>query len=156
MIASTNYGPDDPPRWRQDGDVPPPPRLIHSPDNLEARYNRKRGMAWIGDQVHVTATCEDDTPHVITHVEPTLATTPDDKMLDTIHAALTEHILLPQEPLVDRGYTDAEILVGSAQTHGVTNVGPVSADASWQAQEATGIANSAFTIAWETHTATCP
>jgi hypothetical protein len=42
---------------------------------------------------------------VITHVETTLATTPDDKMLDTIHAALAEHTLLPQEHLVDCGYT---------------------------------------------------
>jgi transposase len=149
-------GPDDPPRWRQDGAVPPSPRLIHSPYDLEARYSLKRGMAWIGYKVHVTETCDDDTPHVITHVETTLATTPDDKMLDTIHAALAEHTLLPQEHLVDCGYTDSEILVGSEQAYGVTIVGPVAADPSWQAREATGFDNSAFTINWETHTATCP
>jgi transposase len=150
------YGPDDPPRWRHDGDVPPSPRLIHSPYDLEARYSLKRGMAWIGYQVHVTETCDEDTPHVITHVETTLATTPDDKMLDTIHAALAEHALLPQEHLVDCGYTDSEILVGSDQAYGVTIVGPVAADPSWQAREATGFDNSAVTIDWETHTATCP
>jgi hypothetical protein len=127
-------GPDDPPRWRHDGDVPPPPRSIHSPYDVEARYSLKRGMAWIGYKVHVTETCDDDTPHVITHVETTLATTPDDKMLDTIYAALAEHALLPQAHLVDRGYTDAEILVGSEQTYGVTIVGPVAADPSWQAR----------------------
>jgi Transposase DDE domain len=150
------YGPGDPPRWRHDGDVPPSPRLIHSPYDLEARDSLKRGMAWIGYKVHVTETCDADTPHVITHVETTLATTPDDKMLDTIHAALAEHALLPQEHLVDCGDTDAEILVGSDQAYGVTIVGPVAADPSWQAREATGIDNSAFTIGWETHTATCP
>ena len=150
------YGPDDPPRWRHDGDVPPSPRLIHSPYDLEARYSLKRGMAWIGYKVHVTETCDDDTPHVITHVETTLATTPDDKMLDTIHAALAEHALLPQEHLVDCGYTDSEILVGSEQAYGVTIVGPVAADPSWQAREGTGFDNSAFTIDWETHAATCP
>jgi len=79
-------GPDEPPRWRQDGAVPPAPRLIHSPDDLEARYRLKRGMAWIGYKVHVTGTCDDDTPPVITHVETTPETTPDDKMLDPIHA----------------------------------------------------------------------
>jgi transposase len=42
------YGPGDPPRWRHAGDVPPSPRLIHSPYDLEARYSLKRGMAWIG------------------------------------------------------------------------------------------------------------
>jgi transposase len=150
------YGPDDPPRWRHDGDIPPAPRLIHSPYDLEARYSLKRGMAWIGYKVHMTETCDTDTPHVITHVETTLATTPDDKMLDTIHAALAEHTLLPQEHLVDCGYTDSEILVGSDQEYGVTIVGPVAADPSWQAREATGFDNSAFTIDWETHTATCP
>jgi transposase len=150
------YGPDDPPRWRHDGDVPPSPLLIHSPYDLEARYSLKRGMAWIGYKVHVTETCDDDTPHVITHVETTPATTPDDKMLETIHAALAEHALLPQEHLVDCGYTDSEILVGSEQEYGVTIVGPVAADPSWQAREGTGFDNSAFTIDWETHAATCP
>src|ERR671922_1616938 len=78
------------------------------------------------------------------------------KMLDTIHAALAEHARLPQEHLVDCGYTDSEILVGSEQAYGVTIVGPVAADPSWQAREATGDDNSAFTIDWESHTATCP
>jgi transposase len=149
-------GPGDPPRWRHDGEVPPSPRVIHAPDDLEARDSLKRGMAWIGYKMHVTETCDDDTPHVITHVETTLATTPDDKMLDTIHAALAEHALLPQHHLVDCGYTDAEILVGSAREYGVTIVGPMAADPSWQAREATGDDKSAFTIDWESHTATCP
>ena len=113
-------------------------------------------MAWIGYKVHMTETCDADTPHVITHVATTLVTTPDDKMLDTIHAALAEHTLLPQEHLVDCGDTDSEILVGSERESGVTIVGPVAADPSWQAREATGVDNSAFTIDWETHTATCP
>jgi transposase len=38
-------GPADPPRWRHGGDVPPSPRIIHSPDDLEARDRLKRGMA---------------------------------------------------------------------------------------------------------------
>jgi transposase len=113
-------------------------------------------MAWIGYQVYRTEPCDDDPPHVITHGETTLATTADDKMLETIHAALAEHPLLPHEHLVDCGYTDSEILVGSDQAYGGTIVGPVAADLSWQAREATGLANSAFTINWETHTATCP
>jgi transposase len=80
------YGPENPPRWRHHGDVPPPAQLIHSPYDLEARYSLKRGMAWVGYKEHMTETCEDDTPHVITHVETTPATTPDDNMLETIQA----------------------------------------------------------------------
>ena len=33
------YGPSDPPRWRQEPDVPPAAQLIHSPYDLEARYS---------------------------------------------------------------------------------------------------------------------
>jgi transposase len=36
----------------------------------------------------MTETCDDDTPHIITHVETTPATTPDDNMVETIHEAL--------------------------------------------------------------------
>jgi transposase len=150
------YGPDDPPRWRQAPDVPPAAQLIHSPYDVEARYSIKRGSAWVGYKAHATETCDEDTPHVITHVETTPATTPDDNMLETIHAALAEKALLPQDHLVDCGYTDADTFVASARDYGVTIVGPVAADPSWQAREGTGYENGAFTINWETHTATCP
>ena len=42
------YGPEPVPRWRSDGDVPPPAQLIHSPDDLAARDRLKRGLAWVG------------------------------------------------------------------------------------------------------------
>ena len=150
------YGPEPVPRWRQDGDVPPPAQLIHSPDDLEARDSLKRGMAWVGYKEHMTETCDADTPHVITHVETTPATTPDDNMVDTIHEALETTALLPRDHLVDCGYTDAAILVESARQYGVNIIGPVAADPSWQAREETGFDNSAFTIDWATRTATCP
>jgi transposase len=150
------YGPDDPPRWRQAPDVPPSAQLIHSPYDVEARYSIKRGSAWVGYKAHATETCDDNTPHIITHVETTPATTPDDNMLEPIHAALAEKALLPQDHLVDCGYTDADTFVASARDYGVTIVGPVAADPSWQAREATGYENGAFMINWETHTATCP
>jgi transposase len=150
------YGPDDPPRWRQEPDVPPAALLIHSPYDLEARYSVQRGSAWVGYKAHVTETCDDDTPHVITHVATTPATTPDDNMVETIHAALATHARLPQQHLVDCGYTDSETLVTSVRDYGVHIVGPVAADPSWQAREGTGYDQSAFTINWEAHTATCP
>jgi transposase len=150
------YGPDDPPRWRQAPDVPPSGQLIHSPYDVEARYSIKRGSAWGGYKAPATATCDEDTPHVITQVETTPATTPDDNRLETIQAALAEQALLPQDQLVDCGDTDADPFVASARDYGVTIVGPVAADPSWQAREATGYENGAFTIPWEPHTATCP
>ena len=150
------YGGSNPPRWRQEPDVPPAAQLIHSPYDLDARYSLQHGSAWVGYKAHATETCDDDTPHVITHVETTPATTPDDNMLEPIHAALAEQALLPRDHLVDCGYTDAATLVESAQDYGVHIVGPVAADPSWQARERTGYDQSAFTIDWEAHTATCP
>ena len=104
----------------------------------------------------VTETCDEDTPQVITHVETTLATPPDAQRLDTSPAARAEHARLPQAHLVACGDTDAEILVGSEQADGVTLGGPVAADPSGQAREATGVDHSAFTSDGETHPATCP
>jgi len=150
------YGPDDAPRWRQEPDVPPAAQLIHSPYDLDARYSLQRGSAWVGYKAHLTETCDDDPPHVITHVATTPATTPDDNMVETIHAALATHARLPRRHLVDCGYTDSEILVASSRDYGVHLVGPVAADPSWQAREGTGYAQSAFTIDWEAHAATCP
>jgi transposase len=150
------YGPADPPCWRQEPDVPPAALLIHSPYDLEARYSLQRGSAWVGYKAHLTETCDDETPHVITHVETTPATTPDDNMVETIHAALAAQARLPRQHLVDCGYTDSETFVSSAQDYGVQIIGPVAADPSWQAREGTGYDQSAFTIDWEAHCATCP
>ena len=111
------YGPDDPPRWRQEPDVPPAALLIHSPYDLDARYSIQRGSAWVGYKAHLTETCDADTPHVITHVATTPATTPDDNMVETIHAALATHARLPQQHLVDCGYTDSETFVHSAHSN---------------------------------------
>jgi transposase len=150
------YGPEHPPRWRHAPDVPPAAQLIHSPYDVEARYSLKHGSPWVGYKAHATETCDEDTPHLITHMATTPATTPDDNMLETIHTALAAKDLLPRQHLVDCGYTDAETFVQSAKDYGITIVGPVAADPSWQAREGTGYDQSAFTIDWEAHTATCP
>ena len=48
------------------------------------------------------------------------------------------------------------MLVDSQREYGVTIVGPVAEDPSWQAQAGTGFAKADFAIDWETQTATCP
>ena len=50
---------------------------------------------------------------MIVNVETTPATTPDDHMLATVHASLEPRGLLPAEHLVDKGYTDSQVLVDS-------------------------------------------
>jgi hypothetical protein len=100
-------------RWREVKDMPSPAELIASPYDPEARYSTKRAVEWIGYKVHLTETCDPATPHLIVNVETTPATTPDDHLLATIHASLEPRGLLPAEHLVDKGYTDSQVLVDS-------------------------------------------
>ncbi len=143
-------------QWREDGDLPPGALLIHSPYNAEARLSVKRDIVWAGYKVHLTETCDDETPHLITHVETTVATTYDGAVTETIQTALGAKGLLPDEHIVDSGYIDAELIVTSQKRHGLTLLGPVPADTSWQAQAATGFAALQFQVDWEHQKVTCP
>jgi len=142
--------------WREVKDMPSPAELIASPYDPEARYSTKREVEWVGYKVHLTETCETATPHLIVHVETTPATTPDDHMVESVHAALAEHGLLPAEHLVDKGYTDSQVLVESQRTYGVTLIGPVADDPSWQARAGTGFDTSPFLVDWDRKVVTCP
>jgi hypothetical protein len=90
-------------QWREVKDMPSPAELLASPYEPEARYSTKREVEWIGSKVHFTETCEPETPHVIVNVETTPATTPDDHMVESVHASLEQRDLLPGEHLVDKG-----------------------------------------------------
>ena len=113
-------------RWREVKEMPAPASLISSPYDSEARYSKKRETTWVGYKVHLTETCDPETPHLNT--ETTLATVPDDNMLKTVHESLKDHDLLPAEHLVDKGYTDARVLADNPRDYGVTIVGPVADD----------------------------
>jgi transposase len=82
--------------------------------------------------VHFTESCDDDAPRLITNIETTPATMPDDNMIEVVHQSLEKRDLLPSHHLVDKGYTDAKVLVVSKREYGVEIVGPVAQDPSWQ------------------------
>ena len=142
--------------WREVKDMPSPADLIASPYDPEARYSTKREVEWVGYKVHLTETCETDTPDLVVNVETTPATTPDDHMIKRVHASLEPRDLLPAEHIVDKGYTDSQVLVESPQTYGVTLIGPVADDPSWQARTGTGFDKSQFLVDWEHQVVTCP
>lgn len=142
--------------WRRSGNLPPSAVAINSPYDVEARYSTKRRREWIGYTVHVTETCEPDAPHLITDVQTTPATTPDQTQVATIQAALARRDLLPQTHLVDAGYPDSNNLVTSRETHNVQVIGPVPSDPSWQAQTPGGFSARQFQIDWAAQTAVCP
>src|ERR1700759_2920471 len=143
-------------RWRTLKEMPAAAEQISSPYDPDARYSTKRDMSWVGYKVHLTETCDPETPHVITNVETTPATTPDDNMVSVVHASLENSELLPSEHLVDKGYTDSHVLVDSQQRHGVTIVGPVADDPSWQARSGDGFTKAQFQVDWDRQEVTCP
>jgi transposase len=83
--------------WREVKDLPSPAELIASPYDPEARYSTKREVEWVGYKVHLTETCETDTPHVLVNGETTPAPTPDDHRLRRVHASLAPRDWLPAE-----------------------------------------------------------
>ena len=156
-------------------ELPPSAEQVCSPYDPEARYSKKRDVtppvapppaasqsdrqvAMVGYKAQVTETCDPacEGPHVITNVETTLATVPDDNMLAVVHQSLETRGLLPGEHLVDKGYTDSHVLVDSKQRYGVTIVGPVADDPSWQARLENGLTKAAFAVDWDRKVVTCP
>ncbi len=143
-------------RWREEQDLPPHKQLIVSPDDLEARNRTKRTTNWTGYVVHLTETCSEEEPHLITHVETTPATTTDGVMLDTIHRGLAAQDLLPEEHLLDAGYMSVDNLLNAQRKHNVNLIGRVGGGGSWQEKEDQGLGMHCFLIDWTAKTVTCP
>jgi transposase len=143
-------------RWRTNEELPPSAQYIGSPYDLEARYSQKRSTSWVGYKIHLTESCDADLPHLITNVETTIATTPDDAVTAQIHQSLKQHDLLPDVHLVDMGYIDAELLVESEQQYQVDLLGPVRGDYRRQGRENKGFAAADFVIDWDARQARCP
>jgi transposase len=111
----------------------------------------------VGYKVHLTETCDEELPRIITEVHTTLAPIADGAMTTPIHATLQTKDLLPADHLVDTAYLDAELLVTSQETYGVNQVGPTRMDTGWQARQVEGgFAAENFVVDWERQQATCP
>lgn len=147
---------DDQTRWRRRGNTPPGERILTSPYDTDARLSKKRGNSWVGYKVHLTETCDDDTPHLVTHVETTLATAADSAVVKAIHTELKRKGCLPDQHLVDNGYGSGTAFVQSREAYGVDLFGPARPDVSWQAQVADAFDLSAFRIDFENRSVTCP
>ncbi len=141
---------------RTEKDGPPNATRIFSPYETEARKSIKRSTKWTGYKVHLTETCEEDLPHLITHVETTVATTQDSTVLPSIHQALAEKEILPQQHLVDMGYTSAQLIVSSQQEYDIDLFGPVAVNAQWQAKEEAGFDLFSFRVNWKRKVVYCP
>jgi transposase len=154
--AAQYTDPPGPLRWRAVQERLPAAVLIASPYDVEARYCTKRGTAWVGYKVHLTETCEEGQPHLITGVMTTPATTPDGVMGPRIQDDLAMRDLLPGVHLLDGGYVDAALLATAQSSHQIDVVGPPFGSYSHQRRAREGYDLGAFRIDWETRQARCP
>src|SRR5262249_36048715 len=116
---------------------------------------KKHTTTWIGYKVHLTETCEDDAPHLISHVATTLAPVAAGDMTQKIYEELQARNLLPGKHLAATGNVDAELLVTTREEFVRDVIGPTRPDCKWQAKAGAGFAMSDFTIGWDRKQATC-
>jgi transposase len=158
------YKEDDRVRWRSDDagqgttplGTPPSALMISSPYDVDARYATKRTTSWTGYKAHLTETCDDDLPRLITQVESTAGPIADGAATPTIHHDLAAKDLLPDIHIVDTAYLDAALLVTSRDDYGVDLLGPTRRDRRWQARAKKGFGAADFVVDWDQRQATCP
>ena len=92
LVQNYHWDPAGRLRWRDDegnAGLPPSAARIVSPYDPAARYSRRGQVTrWTGYLAHVTETCADDAPNVITDVATMPATSDDRQALAGIHARL--------------------------------------------------------------------
>ena len=144
-------------RWRTGVQgIPPSADYLSSPYDPDAHYAKKRSTQWVGYKIHVTETCEEDLPNLITDVASAPGPTADGAATPAIHARLQGKNLLPGLHLVDTGYLDGPLLAESQRDYGVDLYGPTRPDYKWQAKAGAGFDAAHFAIDWEREQATCP
>src|SRR5215472_16243306 len=74
----------------------PPPKMICSPYDVDATYGRKLTTWWVGYKVHLTESCDEDSPRLITHVETSREGLGDVDVTPLIHQARTRKGFAPQ------------------------------------------------------------
>ena len=143
-------------RLRTPEEQPPAAEQLASPYEAEARYATKRTTSWVGYKVHLTETCDDDLPHLVTDVGTTIATTQDVHQLGPIQERLARRDLPPSEHIVDTGYVRTGNLIASRQANQIDLISPMYVDRGWQAKDPDGFDGSHFQIDWQAQVVTCP
>jgi transposase len=141
--------------WRPAAELERAATAIESPYDTAVRYSTKGDLSWTGYKVHLSESCDDQLPRIITNVHPTAATTQDLSCTDLIHKQMQANNLFPSRHLVDTGYMDAELVAESSRRYGTELFGPMRLNPSWQAR-AGGIDAAQFQIDWDNQKACCP
>lgn len=143
--------------WRTaEHGIPPSSVFLSSPHNTDAHLGRKRTTKWVGYKAHLTETCDEGKPHLITPAQTMAAPVADAEATTPAHTALRGKGLLRAVHLADTGYLDAELLVTTRRDFGVDLADPTRVDQRWQAREGKGFAAADFRVDWTNKGVTCP
>jgi transposase len=160
LLQNYHWDPAGRLRWRDDeGDAGLPPSSVRivSPYDPAARYSRRGQVTrWTGYLAHVTETCSDDGPNVITDVATMPATSADTAAVAGIHERLARRGLLPAEHLADGGYTSLVHMERAGRVHQVTLTGPLPGNPTAQHRDQRGYARDDFRIDYDRKEVTCP
>jgi transposase len=104
----------------------------------------------------VSESCDDENPHLLTHVVTTTANLHEGQRTRAIHQALVDKGLPPSQHLVNSAYIDANLLVNSRQKHDISLIGPTRKDPSWQAKVDGAYDRYQFDVDWEKKQVRCP
>lgn len=127
-----------------------------SPYDPEVRYRRRNQNTWVGYQAHLTETCDDDYPHLITSIATSSASEYETTQTPLIHDRLADLDLLPAEHFVDAAYISAEILLEAQEKYSIRVIGPPRQDVSWQAKTEGAFDYTTFEVDWEQKQVRCP
>lgn len=127
-----------------------------SPYDPEVRYRRRNQNTWVGYQAHLTETCDDDYPHLITSIATSSASEYETTQTPLIHDRLADLDLLPAEHFVDAAYISAKILLEAQEKYSIRVIGPPRQDVSWQAKTEGAFDYTTFEVDWEQKQVRCP
>ncbi len=141
----------------REGELCPPSNiLINSPYDLDVRMGNKGTRKWIGYKVHLSETCDENSPHLITYVETTPSSQKDHEIVENLHEFLNEKNLSPSQHFADSAYIDTDLLISSQKNYKIDLIGPIQKEPQWQALDGKGFSLADFTINWQYKTACCP
>ena len=143
-------------RMKTKEELGPIGKRLCSPYDPEARLGHKGGTPWIGYRVHISETCEENYPRLVTHVVTKEASFHESYAAPLIHEGLSTKELLPGDHLVDTGYITAKALLDSKDRFGVKLIGATMQNSSRQQREREGFSLDDFTVDWRRKEITCP
>lgn len=147
---------DGTPRLLKPKEIASEPEVVSSPYDPDVRFCMRQNTKWTGYRAHLSETCDEEYPRLVTGVDTTDASVHEAKRIGPIHQSLSDKGMSPSIHLVDTAYASADAAIEAKDEHGTTLVGPPTPNASWQARADGAFSRDQFTVNWDKKTVSCP